>query len=55
MLVSRDVELKALAEARDFLSRELGGIEIRIEKEEEGTSPRKSNALPGKPAIYVSK
>ncbi|WP_420805099.1 leucine--tRNA ligase [Acidilobus saccharovorans] len=55
LLVSRDVELKALAEARDFLSRELGGIEIRIEKEEEGTSPRKSNALPGKPAIYVSK
>ncbi|MEM1927600.1 MAG: leucine--tRNA ligase [Acidilobaceae archaeon] len=53
-LVDPDLEYEFLKEAEEFFSRELG-VEVRVEREEEGSSPRKSQALPAKPAIYVEK
>ncbi len=49
---SRDLEYKALREAEGFLSRELG-IKVSVEIEEESSSPRRAQALPGRPAVYL--
>ena len=54
LLVDRDLEVKSLSEARDFLSRELG-IPVKVEPEEESRAPRREQALPGKPAIYLER
>ncbi len=54
LLVSRDLELKSLAEATDFLSRELG-LPVKVELEEGSRAPRREQALPGKPAIYLER
>lgn len=51
-LIERDLEYEVLREARDFISRELG-VEVEVDVEEESLSPKKSLALPGKPAIYA--
>ena len=50
----RMLELEALRDAAAFLSRELG-VEVLVEAEEEGSSPRKGQALPGRPALYLEK
>jgi len=47
----RSLELGALRDAASLYSRELQ-VEVVVETEEEGVSPRKSQALPGKPALY---
>mgnify|MGYP001770620891 CR=1 FL=1 len=51
-LIPRDLEFEVVKEAEEFLSRELG-VTVEVEVEEEGVSPKKHLALPGKPAIYV--
>ncbi|GAB6148273.1 leucine--tRNA ligase [Stetteria hydrogenophila] len=51
-LVDRSLEEKALREAAGFLSRELK-VEVVVEREEESDAPKKSQALPGKPALYA--
>ena len=51
LLVPRDVELKALREARDFLSRETG-LEIEVVVEEDYPVKGKT-PLPSKPAIII--
>ncbi|MFP3081030.1 MAG: leucine--tRNA ligase [Acidilobus sp.] len=53
LLLDRELELRVLRESADFISRELGGVRVIIEEEEQGSSPRRANALPGKPAIYL--
>jgi leucyl-tRNA synthetase len=52
LLVPRSMEFEALSDAREFLEEELG-VEVVIETEEESVSPKKSHALPAKPAIHV--
>jgi leucyl-tRNA synthetase len=50
--VDRSLEERALREAAEFLSRELG-VEVIVEAEEESSAPKKSQALPAKPALYA--
>jgi len=52
LLVPREVELKTLEDAREFMREELG-LDIVIEAEEESGSPKRQQALPGKPAIHI--
>ena len=52
-LIPRGEELEALREASGFLAGELGVEEVVVEVEEEGVSPKKAQALPGKPALYA--
>jgi leucyl-tRNA synthetase len=52
-LVPRSVEAEALREAAGFLARELGVGEVVVELEEESSAPKRSQALPGKPALYA--
>ncbi|MCE4599264.1 MAG: leucine--tRNA ligase [Desulfurococcales archaeon] len=52
LLVNRELEISILAEAREFLSKELN-IEVIVETEEESDSPKKENAMPGKPALHI--
>ncbi len=47
----RSIELEALRDAAALYAKDLG-VEVVVETEEEGGSPRKSQALPGKPALY---
>ncbi|MGC9210215.1 MAG: leucine--tRNA ligase [Acidilobus sp.] len=54
LFVERDLELRSLLESSEFLSRELG-VPVRVEPEETSTAPRREQALPGKPAIYVER
>ena len=53
LLVPRDLEVKTLSEALEFIKREIGGVDVLLETEENGSSPKRSAAMPGKPAIYV--
>ncbi len=54
-LSSRDLEASMLREAAHVIVSELGLESVEIEVEEEGRSPRKANAVPGKPALYAEK
>ena len=54
VFTTQELELRSLSEAVDFLSRELG-IKVIVEAEEGGSSPRRSLALPGRPAIFLIK
>ncbi len=49
----REKEYEALRDAAEFIKREVGVEEVVVDLEEESSSPRRSNALPGKPAIYM--
>ncbi len=53
LLVDRSLELETLKEAAGFLARELGVREVVVEVEEESSSPKARQALPGKPGIHV--
>ena len=53
-LVPREEEVEALREAAGFIARELGIEDVMVEVEEESDSPKRFQALPGKPAIYAS-
>ncbi|WP_256205126.1 hypothetical protein [Aeropyrum camini] len=48
------MELEALRDAAQLLEAELG-VRVVVETEEEGGSPRRANALPGRPALYAEK
>ncbi|GBF09554.1 leucine-tRNA ligase [Aeropyrum pernix] len=50
----RSVELEALRDAAQLLQEELG-VRVVVETEEDGGSPRRANALPGRPALYAEK
>ena len=52
LLVPREVEERAIREAREFLEKELG-VKIVIALEEESKEPKARQALPAKPAIIV--
>ncbi|MEN2999532.1 MAG: leucine--tRNA ligase [Acidilobaceae archaeon] len=52
LLVPRSLEIETLREAEEFLSRELG-VEVKVELEEESSSPKRGLALPAKPALYA--
>ena len=54
LLVPRETELNALKEAAAFLERELG-VSIEVVREEDVDLPKKAQALPGKPALYLEK
>ena len=54
-LSSRELELRAFKELSQAIASELGLEEVVVEAEEEGKSPRKANAMPGKPALYAEK
>jgi len=54
LLVPAEIEYNTLKEAEAFLSKELN-VKVIVENEDEGISPRKSSALPGRPAIYIEK
>ncbi|MEM0366343.1 MAG: leucine--tRNA ligase [Acidilobaceae archaeon] len=51
-LIDRSLEFEVLKESEEFLSREIG-VKVEVDIEEESSSPKRSIALPGKPAIYV--
>jgi leucyl-tRNA synthetase len=55
--VPRAEEISALEEARDYLSRRLGGLPVEVVPEEEGASVdpkrRRERARPGRPALYL--
>ncbi|MEM4929223.1 MAG: leucine--tRNA ligase [Acidilobaceae archaeon] len=53
-LIDPELEYSVLKEAEEFFARELG-VEVYVEREEEGVSPRRSQALPAKPAVYIEK
>ncbi len=52
VLVDKDVEKKALLEAREFLEKETG-LTIEVVDEDEAKPPKGKTPLPGKPAIIV--
>ena len=52
LLVPREVEERAIREAREFLEKELG-VKMVIALEEESKEPKARQALPAKPAIIV--
>ncbi|MCE4624441.1 MAG: leucine--tRNA ligase [Desulfurococcales archaeon] len=52
-LTPRDVEMRHLKEAADFIARELGLEEAIVIAEEESTDQKKKIALPGKPALVL--
>ena len=54
LLVTRELEYRHLKEAEEFLSKELG-LEVIVEREEESSSPKRSSALPAKPALHLEK
>ncbi|MGC9071668.1 MAG: leucine--tRNA ligase [Acidilobus sp.] len=54
LFVDHELELRSLSEASEFLSRELGAP-VSIEVEERSNKPRRDQALPGKPAIFVER
>ena len=49
----REKELETIASSTDFIKREIGVEEVKVDTEEESGNPRRQNALPGKPAIYL--
>ncbi|MCE4612312.1 MAG: leucine--tRNA ligase [Desulfurococcales archaeon] len=52
LLVPRNVEIEALNDARDLIREELG-VEVIVETEEQSRSPKRTQALPAKPAIHI--
>ncbi len=52
LLIPRELELRALQDAANFLSRETG-LEVTVTTEEEVRPPKGKVALPAKPAIIV--
>ncbi len=52
--MDREVLLKALVEANEYISTKFGNAKIIAEKEDESKSSRASRALPDKPSIDIS-
>lgn len=54
LLISADIEYSILKEAEQFFSKELN-VNVIVENEDEGISPKKNSAIPSRPAIYIEK